>query len=340
MSTFARGGWRRSLSDAPAIAVRRVVFEVLATAFLACTLPTGQSRGDDSPKPPITALAFAPDGKSIVSGSQAGIDVRSWPEIKSIRSLKTSLAHVHDLTFEPEGKLLYATGGSPGEKGVVEFLPWPDGPAGGSLTAHNDLIYRLAVRSDGKGFATASADHLVLVQNHGEPQPRKLAGHSRAVLAIAYLPDNLTLVSAGADQSLRVWNADEGKLIRTLDNHTAAVYDLAVRPGHAEGPPLVASAGADRTVRLWQPTVGRLVRFARLPSAPLALAWTKNGARLVCSCADGRMRVLDPDTVQVVSEHAALEGWAYSLALSPDDRFAVVGGPGGAIKVVELETKP
>jgi WD40 repeat protein len=218
-------------------------------------------------------------------------------------------------------------------------LPWPDGPAGGSHTAHNDLIYRIAMRADGKGYATASADHLVFVHHHREPKQIKLGGHSRAVLAIAFLPDSKTLVSAGVDQSLRVWNAAEGMLIRTLDNHTAPVHELAVRPASGEGPPLVASAGADRTVRLWQPTIGRLVRFARLPSQPLALAWTKDGARLVCSSVDGRVRVLDPDTVQVVNDLAALDGWAYSLALSPDDRFAVVGGPGGSLKVVSLDRK-
>ena len=321
----------------PSYAALAVLLTCIATSFA-----SAQSRDDatPAPKPPITALAFAPDGQSILVGSQAGIEVCSWPELKTIKSLKTKLAHVHDLAFSPDAKTLAAAGGSPGEKGEVEWFSWPESESRGRSAHHNDLVYRLAWQPAGKGFATASTDHLVLVHNESKEQPLKLSGHSRAVLAITFLPDGKTFISAGVDQSLRVWNAAEGKLIRTLDNHTAAVHDLAVRPGKSEGPPLVASAGADRTVRLWQPTVGRLVRFARLPCAPLALAWTKDGGRLVCSCTDGRVRVLDPDTVQIISEHAALDGWAYSLALAPDDRFAVVGGPGGALKVFSLDTKP
>lgn len=298
--------------------------------------------------PPITALAFAPDGKAVVSGSQAGIEVRSWPDLKRVKSLKTHLAHVHDLAFSPDGSTLAAAGGSPGESGQVEWFAWPAGESRGHIGAHDDLVYRVAwipsrvdVERGEERLVTASADHLVMLHSRQEgSKPVKLSGHSRTVLAAVFLPDGKTVVSAGVDQSLRVWDVSTGRLLRTLDNHTAAVNDLAVRqlPPLPEGegatdPPLVASAAADRTVRLWQPTIGRLVRFARLPSAALDIEWTSDG-RLVASCVDGRVRVLDPKTVKIVADLPALDGWAYSLALSPDNRSALVGGIGGVLRVV------
>lgn len=291
-------------------------------------LPVARTRGEDAaaPKVPITALAFSPDGNKVITGSQAGIEIRTWPELKIDRSLKTSLAHVHDLAFSPDGKTLAAAGGSPGEKGQVERFSWPEAESQSTISRHDDLVYRIAWQLDGEGFATASADQRVLLHSGDNAEPRSLAGHSRPVLAVAYLPDGQTIVSAGVDQSLRVWNAADGRLLRTLDNHTAAVHDIAVRPGKFEGPPVVASAAADRTVRLWQPTRGRLMRFARLPSPPLAIAWTSDGGRLLASCVDGRVRVLDPDTLVISADLPALAGWAYSLAISPDDKFALVGG--------------
>src|SRR5262245_30852993 len=51
--------------------------------------------------PPITALAFAPDSKSLLAGSQAGVRQLSWPELKPLGTLKTTLASVHDLAFSP-----------------------------------------------------------------------------------------------------------------------------------------------------------------------------------------------------------------------------------------------
>ncbi len=56
------------------------------------------------------------------------------------------------------------------------------------------------------------------------------------------------MVSTGIDQNLRVWDLESGKLIRSLNNHTLPVPDLALRPGET-GLPMAASAGEDRTVR-------------------------------------------------------------------------------------------
>ena len=48
--------------------------------------------------------------------------------------------------------------------------------------------------------------------------------------------------------------------------------------------PLIASSGEDNTVRFWQPTIGRLVKFVKLPSVPLDIDWTVDGARVVAAC--------------------------------------------------------
>ena len=47
--------------------------------------------------PPVTALAFAPDGEVVLVGSQAGLEVRAWPGLETKRKLATSLAHINDL---------------------------------------------------------------------------------------------------------------------------------------------------------------------------------------------------------------------------------------------------
>src|SRR5262245_19204161 len=78
-----------------------------------------------SAAPPVTALALTPDGKSVVVGSQAGLEVRTWPELERVRTLATELPHVHDLVFAPDGKTLAAVGGAPAQSGMVELYRWP-----------------------------------------------------------------------------------------------------------------------------------------------------------------------------------------------------------------------
>lgn len=284
--------------------------------------------GPASAAPPITAAAFAPDGKLVVLGSQDGIEICSWPDLKPTARLKTELSHVHDLTFAPDGKTLLAAGGSPAKSGAVEVLSWPDGKLVRRAEEHKDLVYRVAFSPDGALWATASADSTcrVFAADTGKLVAR-FDGHSRPVLALAFFPDGKTIGSVGADQTLQLWNAATGKHIRTLDNHTAAVNDVAVCPTSLANAPVVASVGEDRTVRLWQPLTGRLMRFTRIASVPRVVAWTAKGDRLLVGCNDGKLRVLDFETLDVVAEKPGLNERVHALVPVPkSEREVLLGG--------------
>jgi len=85
---------------------------------------------------------------------------------------------------------------------------------------------------------------------------------------------------------------------------------------------------------LWQPTIGRLVRFARLPVEPLALAWSADGKQIGVACIDGKLRIINANTVQIEQTLDAIDGWAYALAASRDGSFAVAGSDGVIVRVV------
>lgn len=289
--------------------------------------------------PPVTATAFAPDGKSVLVGSQAGLEILSWPDLKPVGKLDTDLAHVHDLAFSPDGTRLLVAGGEPAESGIVEIFDWPEQKRSARVAGYRDLVYRVAWAPDGKYWAAASADHTCRVHAAGSGKELvRYEGHSRPVLAIDYPPDGKTIMSAGVDQTIQVWDAATGKPIRTLDNHVGAVNDLAVRPAEAaEAPTMLASVSDDRTVRLWQPTIGRLVRFAKLDSAPRAVAWSRNGTRLVVGCTDGTIAVLDPDSLENTAQKRVLDGRLHTLARSRDKKdVLLVGGSDGSKTRLEL----
>jgi len=307
------------------------------------------------PGSPIVALAVTPDARQVLTGSQAGIQILSLPELTSTGSLPTKLEHVHDLAFSPSGDLLAACGGSPGERGAVELWEWPAGKLNATLPAGDDVAYDATWNAEGTQIAVAGADKAVRVfsivlQNNGTRSvPATLRPHSAAVLAIAWLPADDLVLSAGADQSIRVLKPASGETVRSLDNHTAAVRDLAVRPtvgrdSVAESPPrsgglptVVASAGADRTVRFWQPAIGRLVRFARLPVAPTAVCWTENGGQALAACEDGHLRAIDYETLSITDLADRLDGWAHSVAILPGGKAALLAGERGQLRIVRLD---
>ncbi|MCZ6795015.1 MAG: WD40 repeat domain-containing protein [Planctomycetota bacterium] len=288
--------------------------------------------------PPVTALAFSPDGREVLVGSQRGIEVRSWPGLEPRRRLETELRHVHDLRFSPDGERVAAGGGKPAEEGAVEVFGWPDGRRLYRRVPHEDLVYGVAWSPDSKRWACASYDRTAGIHDARDGRRiHEIRGHSRAVLAVCFTADGRFLVTAGVDRSLRLWNAESAERRRVLENHTLTVNDLSSRPRERpDALPMIASVSHDRTLRLWQPTIGRLVRFVRFESRALAVEWSADGRRAIVACADGHVRSIDPETVEVVEDLAALDGWAHSLAAAPRGREVVVGGDAGQLKRLEL----
>lgn len=289
-------------------------------------------------EPPIVAIAFAPDGKTIVIGSQRGVQRRSWPDLAPLDALPGKdglpgkLSHVHDVAFSPHGELLAAVGGSPAEVGSLQFFRWPAGTSLGVHRLSGDLFYQIAWRSDGQQVALAGSDARVVLADVEGRAVGELVGHSRGVTGVTYLDGSPYLVSVGLDQTVRVWDTTTGTLVRQMNHHTRAIRDVATRPHDRSGRHLLATASDDGTVRLWWPLVGRLVRFAKLESPALAIDWSPDGALLLAACRDGHLRVIDPDSVKILVDLPVSAGWTYAVAAAPDGRTAAVGGAGGELK--------
>lgn len=81
---------------------------------------------------------------------------------------------------------------------------------------------------------------------------RTLQGHSGSVIAVAFSPGGKTLASGSKDRSIKLWDAQSGKLLRTLTGHTGRVESLAFAP---DGKTLATGGGGgDTSVRLWDLT--------------------------------------------------------------------------------------
>lgn len=289
-------------------------------------------------EPPITALAFVPDGSAVLVGSQAGIDLHEWPSLKRrerIAAWDPSLGNLHDLAFANDDRRLAIAGGAPTVDGIVQVDQWPPTDSPRRLVGHGDCVMAIAW-IDSKTLASAAMDHQIVLWDTETGQTKGLlSGHSKGVTALCLLAEHHLLVSAGMDQNLRVWDLRSGELLRSLHNHTLPVHALALRPG-SDGIAMVASVSADKTVRLWQPSIGRMVRFIRLSCQPLAIAWLNDGSAIAAACDDGRVRVIDPDTVQIIQDLEAIDGWAYAISVHPQDGSMLVGGNDGQLKRLTL----
>ncbi|MEY3176156.1 MAG: hypothetical protein RLZZ436_4070 [Planctomycetota bacterium] len=300
--------------------------------------------------PPITALAISPDGRQLLTGSQAGLSLLPLPDLRPVKLVPTRLQQIHDIRFSPDGKQFLAAGGIPGESGVVELHQWPQLGEFQQLKAGEDLVYGAEWLDAGTSLAAVGADGICrLLQtpavataaSAGSVADRSVySGHSQAVLAIHRLNET-QLVTAGADQTLRLWDFKTLMTRRSFNNHTGSVLDLVVRPIRSDAEAamrLVATAGADRTVRLWNPAQGRMLRFAKLSSVPLSLSWTSDGERLLVGCSSGDLHELGVATFaqRSVQQLAGLR--IEELLVLPGDQSVVVGCSDGEVRLLPLDS--
>ena len=84
---------------------------------------------------------------------------------------------------------------------------------------------------------------------------RELKGHTSYVYGVAWSPDGRRLCSGSWDDTVRLWDAETGETIRTLQGHNGDVRCVAWSPDPDRQH--IASGSDDRTVRIWDPETGQ-----------------------------------------------------------------------------------
>ena len=127
-----------------------------------------------------------------------------------------------------------------------------------------------------------------------DPRPalvRTLDGHTDHVTAVALAETGHRAVSVGSDLTLRVWDVDSGRCLRSVaDAHGVAAWALAVTPDGRRA----LSSGWDRTLRLWDTDTGVCLHDLEGNADWIAaIDIAADGARAISAGNDGTLRLWD-----------------------------------------------
>src|SRR5215468_7754261 len=205
------------------------------------------------------------------------------------------------------------------------------------------LLYRLAIGLGIAGIAVAYQDKLPHTEGRGasvvSSQPAdlqpvtRLMGHRGAVTGLALGDEGRWIVSAGADGTLRVWNAGSGAPVRIieLDDGPAtaiAVDDHRALTGHKSG-----------AIVLWDlERAEKLGLFQHQPAPVTGLAFAGDADHFAAASQTGAMAVFDvrsPSVPTLLAE--GLEG-AQAIAGSRSLRLLASAGQDHSIRLWRTDT--
>jgi nucleoside phosphorylase len=141
------------------------------------------------------------------------------------------------------------------------------------------------------------------------------------------------VVSASADETLKVWELGSGRAVATLAGHTSWVTACAVTPDSRH----VISASDDRTLKVWELRSGRAVAtLAGHTDLVTACAVTPDGRHAVSASYDKTLKVWELESGRSVATFAGHTDLVTACAVTVDGRHVVSASYDQTLKVWEL----
>jgi WD40 repeat protein len=211
----------------------------------------------------------------------------------------------------------------------------------------------VSLSSDGKYAASAEQDggiRLWDVQTGQEVRRLGIPGRRNGAafdpdeggaLAVAFSADGKLVAASGYSVQIHLWEADTGKHLKTL-THPA--------PGHGPGaaigmvPDLAFLPDGKRLATLgpasiiaWDLTRGTAVKTIALPGIHTANKLiVPSSVRAVTGHSDGRLRVWNLDSGELLHDLGSHRGALAGLAVTRDGKRAVTGGLNGWVVVYDI----
>jgi WD40 repeat protein len=281
----------------------------------------------------VSAVAFSPDGKLIVSGGAALLRVWDPATMRLVQLVYQG--NNSSLSFSKDGKML-ATGGGNGYVGLYDVVPGNNPlKTRWTTTAGTSTVGGVAFSPDNKHFAVACYDNMVRVYDATAkvaPQPALVQAHANPVHCVAYSPDGKTLASGSADMTVKLWDATLAipKEKAVLTGHTTGITALAFTPTGTT----LAAAGSDGSIRLYTvPAAARgkeRVVFGDAKAGTIyCLNFSRTGHTLAAACSDSTVRLWDVSLARpALRPHGKVEGHAGPVSgvmYAPDNLTLVTG---------------
>ena len=280
------------------------------------TLPAGEVS--------VFSVAISPDGTRVLAGSR-NMSLWDLATGSELRRLDGKVNWVHAVALSPRGE--YVLSGN--FDGTIHL--W-DGITGKHIRAFRDdqgIVSSLDFSPRGPMLECRLDGPLTLREVESGRALIQLDGRGAA----AFSPDGNRIASGAAGHRVQLWDAETGRVIRSLAGHGDGIRSVAFSPDGR----FLATGSRDKTVHLWDLESGLERRVFDNFRAPVnSVAFSPDGKRVLAGSSDNTVRLF------AVESGAQLQVWQdiaiSSVAFSPDGRHVLTAGFDGVPKLLDGTT--
>ena len=256
----------------------------------------------------VTDIAYSPDGKKLLSGSQDKT-LRLWtipaqPQITLRRGHNNQ--KIHDIAYHPQGKLFTTVSSD-----HIHVWNHEDSRPIRVKKFRNAKMSKVVFNYDGKEIASASEDGKIILWNSNDLEPTySFATQSKLITQIQYNSDASILASCSVDTNINLWGIERKKnkiqhnKIMQFDAHLAKVNSIAFHPNDH----ILASASQDKTIRIWDTKNNEQLKvISRHKAAVNCVVFSASGEFLASASDDRTIRIWDTadwKELYVLKEHS------------------------------------
>jgi eukaryotic-like serine/threonine-protein kinase len=157
-----------------------------------------------------------------------------------------------------------------------------------------------------------------------------LEGHSSFVWSVAYSPDAKLIASSGSDQTIRLWDAATGTMVRLLE--LRGFMNSANAVTFSPDGERIAVGANDGQIWIWCVADGSTTAVLRGHTAPVtSVAFSPDGRTLASASNDTTVRLWRAHDGQPLRAFYGHTQVVHSIAWSPDSNLIASAGGSGAV---------
>ena len=165
-------------------------------------------------------------------------------------------------------------------------------------------------------------------------------GHTSNVRSVDITENSKYAISGGDDNTLKLWDINTGRLIRTLSGHGVDVSSVAISPDAKYAVSASENIfGYDKTLRFWNITLGKEMNtVSGLSHAITSIDISPDNKYVLTGSRDKTLKLWDIHTAKIIRTFKGHKGAVNSVAISPNGEYALSGSHDKTMKLWDIKT--